>query len=154
VLRESKTYLYVHVVWATWDRSPLLLGEVKNIAYQCIERECQKMKARVIAIGGVEDHMHLLVDMPPTLPIASLMKQVKGSSAHFVHNRPGGGAFFKWQGAYAAYSVSYRDVPHVIAYIQNQEHHHRNRSEVADMEIPEPPPTEILRGRRPTSGSS
>jgi REP element-mobilizing transposase RayT len=106
VLRESKTYLYMHIVWATWDRLPLLVGEVKSIAYQCIERECEAMKVTVMAIGGIEDHVHLLIDIPPTLPVADLMKQVKGSSAHFVHNRPGGDTFFKWQGAYAAYSVS------------------------------------------------
>ena len=125
-MRQTATVVYVHLVWGTWDRLPLLVGEAKDAVYSCIHTECAEMKTEVLALGGIEDHVHLLVKIPPTVSISSLVKQVKGSSSHLAsHAR--GVDFFKWQGSYDASSVSPAMLNQVMLYIQNQEHHHRNR---------------------------
>jgi len=93
-MRESMTYLYAHFVWATWDRLPLLIGERKADAYRCIETECKRLKIDIIAIGGMEDHVHLLVDYPPTITVSDIAKYVKGASS-FV-TQCNNTDFFKW----------------------------------------------------------
>ena len=83
------------------------------------------MGAEVIAIGGMEDHVHLLVRMPATLSAAALVKQVKGASSHLVNPVHGQGATFRWQGRYGAFSVSRQHVERIRRYVLNQESHHR-----------------------------
>ena len=136
-MREPYTQNYMHLVWATWDRLPLLTGEIKDAIYACIQQECSRLKADVIAIGGIEDHIHLLVRFPMTVAMADLLKQVKGVSSHMVTHKLGYKEGFKWQGAYGAFTYSKADVPRVRAYILNQEQHHRNGTTLPDMEFSE-----------------
>jgi putative transposase len=126
-MREPFHQLYYHLIWATWDRLPLLQGERGEAVYRCIQVECSELKVDVIAIGGVADHIHLLVRTPATVIIPNLAKQIKGSSSrlatHLDANR-----FFKWQGGYMAYTVSKSDVPRLREYIFNQVQHHANKT--------------------------
>ena len=137
-MREPKTCLLIHCIWATWDRLPILIGERRDTAYRCIEAECKALRANMLAIGGTDNHVHLLVEIPATLPVSLLMKNVKGSTSHLVNTVGGRKEFFKWQGAYAAYSVGHTELSAVIGYIQNQEQHHGARTTVKDFELPEP----------------
>ncbi len=127
-MRDSFTLLYVHIVWATWDRLPLLTDAVKDLAYACIQRECREQKATVIALGGVEDHVHLLLRIPATEGIAALVKRVKGVSSRIIGQAIPSETPFKWQGSYGAFSVSPWDVSKIRGYIACQQEHHRNRT--------------------------
>ena len=144
-MRRAKNGVFVHVVWATWDRLPLLVGESERAVHRSISAECARMRADVVAIGGVEDHVHLLVRLPTSLPVAKLAQQVKGASAHLVTHITTPDQFFKWQGAYGAFSVSLHDLDTVCAYIQHQREHHVSGSLVAEWEqisdddVPAPP---------------
>ena len=71
--------LYLHLVWSTHRREPTLTPQVAQPIYACIRSECREMGVDVVAIGGIEDHVHLLVRFPPTLAPAALAKQVKGA---------------------------------------------------------------------------
>ena len=82
------------------------------------------MGCRVGAIGGIEDHVHVLVRYPPAVSISALVKQIKGASSHLVRQEVGLGGFFKWQGGYGAFSIAQRDVEMVRRYIHRQEEHH------------------------------
>src|SRR5215207_6262483 len=97
------TQLFAHIVWATWDRAPLLDAELLHVVDAAIRRECVEMRVEVIAFGGMPDHVHLLVRFPTTISVADLVKQVKGSTSHLLTQRlrvP-----FKWQGRYGAFTV-------------------------------------------------
>ena len=109
-MREPWTELYVHLVWATWDRLPLITSELQQPIYSCILSECEKLKGELIAIGGMSDHVHLLVRMHPAVSVSDLVKQVKGGSSHLVTHVLRIDHFFKWQGAYGAFTVSKPDV--------------------------------------------
>ena len=134
-MREPYTQLYVHLVWPTWDRLPLLTGNVRRMVYACIKSECVKLRAELMAIGGTEDHVHILARVPSALPVAALVKQMKGSSSHLVTHTPEHESAFKWQGAYGAFSVSKSLVPFVCSYIRKQEEHHREGTTDRDLEI-------------------
>jgi putative transposase len=134
--RKNYLALFVHLVWATWDREPLLRREWERPVYRAIAEKCDELGARVIALGGVEDHLHLLVLIPSTLTVAELVGQVKGVSSHLVNHQllAGGDGFFKWQGNYGAFSVSPQLVPTVSKYIRNQREHHAAGSVQAEWE--------------------
>ena len=124
-MREPYTQLYVHVVWATWDRLPLLSAEREAMVYASIQAECRKLNAEMVGIGGTDDHVHVLVRMPTTLSVATLVKQLKGSSSHLVNHTGTSPEAFGWQGAYGAFTVSKGAIKKVIDYLARQKEHHR-----------------------------
>lgn len=90
----------------------------------------------MIALGGIADHVHLLVSMPATLNIADLVKHIKGASSHLLasQQRAQKDGFFKWQGAYGACTVSPSALSKVAHYITHQRAHHAARSLLAELE--------------------
>ena len=93
-MRAPYTELYVHLVWATWDRLPVLTPAVERIVYAAIADKCRDMNCEPLAIGGVADHVHLLVRLNPAVAISDLVKEVKGSSSHLVTHEIHPGEFF------------------------------------------------------------
>ena len=134
-MREPYTQLYVHIVWSTWDRQPILPSRVREAVYGCIKQECGSLKAELVAIGGTDDHVHVLVRIPTTVSVAVLVKQIKGSSSHMVTHCLKQIDGFKWQGAYAAFTVSKSAIPDVRAYILNQEQHHQEGTTCRELEV-------------------
>ena len=146
-MREPFTKLFVHLVWATWDRLPILSPEVIAVVEKAIQHECHGLGVEVVAFGAVSDHVHILVRIPTTLAVADLVKQVKGSSSHLLNHRlktP-----FKWQGGYGAFTVSASALPRVRDYVLNQETHHQYGTVVPTAELqPDERPTSATRPRR------
>ncbi|MEQ8537059.1 MAG: IS200/IS605 family transposase [Coleofasciculus sp. D1-CHI-01] len=134
-MRSNFTQLYLHCVWATWDRLPLLTSDIQEAVYAAIIGECQQLKCTVIALGGIEDHVHLLISFLPTIAVSDLIKQVKGSSSHLVTHEIKPGEFFKWQGSYGAFTVSHNNLDQVANYIRNQPIHHRHKSIIPTWEL-------------------
>jgi putative transposase len=127
-MREPFTQLYLHCVWSTWDRLPLVTPVVERRVYGAIIAKCRELKCLPIRIGGMPDHVHLLVRLHTTVSVATLLKEVKGSSSHLMSHEIKRGEFFKWQGAYGAFTLRYDDVPIVKQYIINQKQHHGNKT--------------------------
>ena len=134
-MRANFTQMYLHCVWGTWDRLPLITPTIREAVYAAIIKECQQLKCKVIAIGGIEDHVHLLNAFPPTLTVSQLIKQIKGSSSHFINYKIQPDNFFKWQGSYAAFTVSQERIDQIANYIRNQETHHQQKSIIANWEL-------------------
>jgi REP element-mobilizing transposase RayT len=133
-MRRNKLTLYLHLVWATWDRLPLITEDIERRLYRNIESEAQKQGCTVLALNGTEDHVHLLVSFPTTITIADLVKQVKGVSSHFVNETLQPATQFKWQGSYGAFTVSRWDVGKIIEYIKRQKEHHTSKELVQEFE--------------------
>ncbi len=121
---EAYAAIYLHLVWGTWDRAPLLTEEIKRTVYRVIGAECVGLGTEIVAIGGMEDHVHLLVRVPPTLAPADLMKRAKGISTHLVNTQLLPGASFRWRGGYGAVSVSPRHLAQITSYIARQKEHY------------------------------
>lgn len=127
-MRQSLTYLYIHLVWSTWKRKAIILPELESILYQLMEKKIAEKNCYLINIGGTSDHIHLLVNLNPKVSISELVKEVKGYSSYMVANHISPNQFFKWQGGYSAFSVSPKRLERVSAYISNQKNHHRDRT--------------------------
>ncbi|WP_372743784.1 IS200/IS605 family transposase [Nostoc sp. C052] len=79
--------LYYHIAWATKERQLLITSDKETDLYNYIIDKSNSLNCRLHAIGGIEDHIHLVVSIPPTIAIAEFVKKIKGSSSHhFNHN--------------------------------------------------------------------
>jgi putative transposase len=123
----SLTQLYLHCVWATWDRLPLIIPEIEIPLYTILAAKCRELECTPLAIGGIDDHVHLLVRLSPKIAVAQLVGQIKGASSHAVTHAIRPAHFFKWQGSYGAFTISQHSVDQVCGYIQLQKKHHSDR---------------------------
>jgi REP element-mobilizing transposase RayT len=122
--KRNKTAVFIHYVWTTWDRAPLITQNIERDVYRLIEDEIKEADCKVIALNGVEDHVHVLVDLSPMVTIAGLVKQIKGVSSLRTNETLSVENEFKWQAGYGAFSVSRWDVKKIIRYIEMQKEHH------------------------------
>ncbi len=123
-MRHNKLAVYLHLVWATWDRLPLIKLEIERRLLRNIESEAQGLGCTVLAINCTVDHVHILLAMPTTISIADLVKQMKGVSSHFANDELELEYQFKWQGSYGAFTVSRWDVDKIKQYVERQKEHH------------------------------
>jgi REP element-mobilizing transposase RayT len=123
-MRSSYTQLYAHLVWATWDRLPLITRTLKPLLYAALADKCRELQCAPLAIGGIDYHVHLSVRLHSTVAIAILDQEGKGSASHLVTHEIAPGIGFKWQGAYGAFTISPQDVPRIRRYIECQAEHH------------------------------
>ncbi len=136
----SCTYLYVHYVWATWDRQPLITPLIERAIHACVGAKCVELRCEALRIGGVEDHIHVIVRLHASVAVAELVKGMKGASSHLINHEVAPGDGFKWQGSYGAFTVSPHDVGRVCDYVESQKEHHASgtllddweRSQIAD----------------------
>ncbi|MGA8143311.1 MAG: IS200/IS605 family transposase [Candidatus Acidiferrales bacterium] len=112
----------VHVVFSTKDRCKLIPKEFQSRIWAYISGICNTHEIFVHSIGGSDDHIHLLIQIPPTLALAKAISTIKSNSSKWANET---GLSFAWQQGYAAFSVSASNIPSVVRYIQSQESHHK-----------------------------
>lgn len=118
----SYTRLRYHAITATHERRPMLTPEVEAIVYATLRRVMDDEGGRVLAVGGVEDHVHLVLALRPTHALADVMRVLKSASARAAHRA--GHEAFRWQTGYWASTVSPRHVSRVQRYVARQKEHH------------------------------
>lgn len=124
-MRRSKAEIYLHFVWATYQRLPLVIEDIEGAVYCAIIAEANRLGAEVLAIGGMPDHVHLVVKKPPTIAESELMRRVKGVSSTYIREHLlAPDTLFRWQENYGVFSFHGRQVESVIAYVQRQKEHH------------------------------
>jgi len=111
----------VHVVFSTKDRVKTLAPAVRPKLQAYIVGICNNRGIVVYAVGGTEDHVHCLLEIPATDSVAETVLTIKANSSRWLHQTS---RDFAWQKGYAAFSVSASLIPTVSRYIQNQEAHH------------------------------
>ncbi len=119
--------LYYHFVWGTKNRLPLIDSVLEPELYRAIVAKAQ-------AMGGVEDHVHLGVSIPPKLAPAKFIGDVKGNSSHYVNRVIKPDFEFYWQDEYGVLSFGERNLPSVVRYIHNQKQHHADGTLIPAME--------------------
>ncbi|MBS1728270.1 MAG: IS200/IS605 family transposase [Armatimonadetes bacterium] len=114
--------LNVHIVFSTKNRNPYLQGELQTRAHEYMGGTVRGLGAIPLEIGGVEDHVHLLLRIKATHSISNLVQEIKKASTNRLQEDV---RDFAWQGGYAALSDGYSEIAEVTKYIQNQVEHHR-----------------------------
>ncbi len=128
-------HLYYHFVWATYDRLPLITPERQASLYSFIRLKTKELGGSIHAVGGIADHVHVIAEVPASCAIADYIKHLKGSSSRYLNvTHPSSDAKFKWQQEYAAFSISKRNLPIAIAYVESQPQHHADHTTIALLE--------------------
>ncbi len=120
--------LYYHLVWATKNREHLIVPGVKDPLYRYIRHKAAEMGVHVLAVGGWFDHVHLLVSVPPRHALADVVGRLKGASAHEMNRIDILDCHFSWQRGYGALGCGQKQKSTAIAYIENQERHHKQQT--------------------------
>jgi len=116
--------IYIQVIFSTRERARSIPEAVQPRLWDYMGGIVRDEGARPVRIGGVEDHTHLLVMLPPVLSVSALLQQVKGGSSRWM-NQQNPQKRFEWQEGYGAFSVSASQVPATVRYIDGQREHHR-----------------------------
>ena len=125
-MAQSLARLWTHLIFSTKNRFPFLTDRMLRTEMHAYLAEILRTHGCETLIGGgVEDHAHSLFALSRTLPIASIVKEVKRTSSGWIKTTSRKLSKFHWQGGYAAFSVSQSNLQDVIRYIENQEEHHK-----------------------------
>jgi putative transposase len=121
--------LYVHLVWTTREREPLIDSELARFLCRFLRAIARKERAYILEIGMVQTHLHLLARVHPTVPISTLVKRLKGaSSAVAAKEGLGKHGRLYWGKGYSVDSVSGRALGSVRTYLRDQQAHHPNEA--------------------------
>lgn len=123
---NTYTQLYLHLVFSTKHRDPLITPEIESRLYPYIAGICSNLKAHLVRGGGFTDHCHLLVRKPPTLAESDLLRTIEANTSKWL-GETSPESEFEWQDSYAALSVSTSALDDVVRYIDRQHDHHRER---------------------------
>jgi len=118
----------LHCVFSTKGRERYITPPLQERLWPFMGGIARQHKMRGLGIGGVEDHVHILLSLPATMQIAEAMRLIKGGSSKWVHNEFRSHGRFEWQEGYGAFSIGIAQVDDTIAYIRNQKEHHRKRT--------------------------
>ena len=118
----------MHVIFSTKDRRPFLTSPIQERLYPYLGGIARESRLKSLAIGGVSEHVHLLISLPATLAIAKGVQTLKSNSSKWMHETFPRLRSFAWQEGYGAFSIGRSGMADTIAYIGNQEEHHRKRT--------------------------
>ena len=131
-MSQAYTKLHYHLVFSTHDRQPLITAEVREPLYQYLGGLVRGERGNLLGAGGMPDHVHLLVHLPPRKSLSDLVRFFKSESSRWMNDRLSDDVF-AWQRGYGAFSVSPSQLPTLLRYIQNQEKHHEDRSFASEL---------------------
>ena len=120
--------LYYHFVWTTKDREPIIDPQWEPLLYDAIISKCEEFGAEVYALGGIEDHVHLAVSVPPKVALSTFIGDVKGFSSSFINDNLSLPYDFYWQDKYGVTSFGHKMLDNVIEYVNNQKEHHKEKN--------------------------
>jgi len=132
----SRVYsqLYFHIVWSTRKRGDLISETTKRLLEKSIQAKCRELGCVLHAIGIAEDHVHILVTIPPNIRISDFVRDVKGSSSHLINHTTEGESPLYWQQGYGILTISNHDRPRVVEYINSQWEKHRSGNVLPSLE--------------------
>lgn len=120
--------LFYHIVTTTKNRLPLITADIEPVLFRYLQTKAYDLEGIVYAIGGVEDHIHMVVSIPPKISVANFIGQVKGFASaeinQYLKNHPK----FIWQAEYGVYSFDKKRMPNFVDYVERQKEHHRDAS--------------------------
>ena len=127
-MANTYTQIHIHAIFAVQNRHSIIQQHWQEELYKYISGIITNSEHRVIQIGGMPDHVHVLFGMRPTQSISDLMRNIKGDSSLWINQKKLVMGKFSWQEGYGAFSYGKSQIPDIANYIQQQENHHKKRS--------------------------
>jgi putative transposase len=124
----SYVTVWLHCVWSTKNREPLLTKELRPELFQHIFDNGRKKGIWVDTVNGYQEHVHVLISLDKSMTIANALQLMKGESANWLNKNPDRKEKIHWQDDYFVVSVGQSQVERVRNYIRGQEEHHKHKS--------------------------
>lgn len=124
----THSQIYVHVNFPVKGRRKLLSKEWRDELFRYICGIATNKDQVIMSIGGVEDHIHFLLWMKPTVTLANVIRDIKANSSRFINEKGWLKERFGWEEGYGAVSVGHTQVDIIRLYIATQEEHHREKT--------------------------
>lgn len=117
---------YYHVVWTVKNREPLMTSDAAKLVFDAIRAKSTELECPILALNGVDDHLHVALNIPPKVAVADWVRRVKGASSHEVNTRmfPNADAPFRWQDGYGVLTFGVKNLDFIVDYIEGQKQHH------------------------------
>jgi len=122
---QSLVKNYVHIVFSTKYRQPLITTDIETELYSYLGGICNGLGCPSVKVGGFDDHVHILCMLSKNIALANLMKELKANSSKWIKTKGPEFKNFYWQNGYGAFSVPEKGVPKLIDYIANQRQKHQ-----------------------------
>jgi putative transposase len=126
--------LFYHLVWSTKNRQPLLTPLVEKHIYGYLTSKAVGLKGTVYALGGTDDHVHMVIAIPPAIAVAKFIGQIKGVASTKFNKSGISDVRFAWQDEYGAFSFDAKRLPNYVAYVKRQKEHHRQNTIIPILE--------------------
>lgn len=127
-MSNTYTQIYIHAIFAVQNRQSLIHKNWKDELYKYITGIVINQGHRLIAIGGMPDHLHVFIGMKPNQSLSNLMQDIKGDSSKWINAKGFVQGKFEWQSGFGAFSYSISQIDDVVIYIVNQEEHHKKKT--------------------------
>lgn len=127
-MSSTYTQILYQIVFSTKYREPTLLKENREELYKFIWGILKNKRCHLYQIGGIEDHIHIVLHLHPSVALASLVKDIKLASDDYIKKNDFFPMFQGWQEGYGAFTYSIEAKEALIQYVRNQEEHHRAAS--------------------------
>jgi putative transposase len=114
----------MHCVFATKKRRALINVDLQRRLWPHLGGIAPENQMRALVVGGVEDHVHVLLSIPSTLAVAKAIQLLKGNSSKWIHEMFNECSDFEWQEGYGAFSIGVSGIEDTTKYIQGQKEHH------------------------------
>lgn len=124
---QSLVQNYLHIVFSTKHRQPLIHPPVEQELYAYLGGICNRLECPTLIVGGYTDHIHILCRLSKKIALMKLMEALKSHSSKWIKTKGADYQHFYWQDGYGAFSVNPAEVDRVIAYIANQKVHHSKK---------------------------
>jgi putative transposase len=119
---------YYPIIWTTKHRTPTILVEYEPILFATIEQKVTALKCGLLAVNSAFDHIHLALTIPPSLAVAHVIGQIKGTTSHSLNNDFEPPERFEWQDGYGVLTFSEHAKSRICEYIARQKEHHAQGS--------------------------
>ncbi len=126
-MSNTYTQIYIQIVFCVKKREKLIDKSWRQELFKYISGIIQNKGQKLYAIGGVEDHLHILVSMKPSISISELVRDIKMNSTYWINQKHFVKKRFEWQPGYGAFSYNQKLLDTVINYIFRQEVHHAKK---------------------------
>ena len=125
---STYTQILYQIVFSTKYREPLLNKSNREELFKYIGGVLKNKNCHLYRINGVEDHLHIVTHLHPSVSLASLVKDIKVSSSIYIKENNLFVGFSNWQEGYGAFTYSVKEKDRLIEYVKNQEEHHRKKT--------------------------
>jgi len=125
---NTYTSLHYHLIFSTKNREPWIRPDIEQRIWEYLGGIARQNGMKALQIGGIEDHVHVVLAIPAPLSLSKGLQLLKGASSKWIHETFPDLTTFQWQDGYGAFTVSKSHLPEVVDYVAQQREHHKHQT--------------------------